>query len=120
MCSITALCQYLNQIHRIDMPPNQQWHYTLVISVVMMATQCSTLFILNMTSECFYSIIRPHKAASFNMVKRAKITIVSYIMFSIIFNLSQFWINLAVDRSCVPCGKDLHVLHGKIYYWLSF
>ena len=41
-------------------------------------------------------------------------------MFSIIFNLPHFWINLNVGRSCIPYGRSLHSVQGKIYYWLSF
>ena len=73
-----------------------------------------------MTFDRFYSIIRPHKAASFNTMKRAKVTIVVCILFSIIFNLPHFWINLNVGRSCIPHGRSLHSVQGKIYYWLSF
>ena len=102
------------------MPPNQSWHCSLVISLVLMATLSSTLFILNMTFDRFYSIIRPHKAAAFNTMKRAKITIVICIVFSIIFNLPHFWINLDVGRSCIPHGRSLHTIQGEIYYWLSF
>ena len=118
--SFSALSRYLNQIMDVDMPPNQSWHCSLVISLVLMTTLSSTLFILNMTFDRFYSIIRPHKAASFNTVKKAKIIIISSVVFSIIFNLPHFWINLNVGRSCIPHGRSLHSIQGKIYYWLSF
>ena len=62
-----------------------------------------------MTFERFYSIIRPHKAASFNTVKKAKIIIVSIFVFFTVFNIPHpFFIEmdglrlygLGKDKSC--------------------
>ena len=85
-----------------------------------MDTFCSTLFILSMTFGRFYSIIRPHKAASFNTVKRAKITIVCIVMFSIPFNVPHLFVTGNDGRQCVPFGRALDKVIGLFYYWLSF
>ena len=88
-------------------------------TVLFAASMCSTLFIVSMTFERFYSIIRPHKAASFNTVKRAKITIFCIIIFSILYNIPHTPITLRVDILCVPYGNALEHLSGQIYYYLS-
>ena len=58
------------------MPPNQLWYCKMLVTIVISTVQASALLVVSMTFERFYSIIRPHKAASFNTVKRAKIIIV--------------------------------------------
>ena len=80
---------------------------------------CSTLFILAMTFERFYSIIRPHKAASFNTVKRAKITIVGIVLGSIIFNIPHWFATLSVGKQCIPYTKGRQYIIGEIYYWVN-
>ena len=85
-----------------------------------MSTLCSTLFILSMTFDRFYSIIRPHMAASFNTVKRAKITIVGIIVFSVLYNIPHLFISSEEGKQCVPYGTAMGKSYGQFYYWLSF
>ena len=69
-----------------------------------------------MTFDRFYSIIRPHKAASFNTVKRAKVTIICIVIFSIIFNIPNLYTITNEARECVPIVKGI----AKIfYYWVT-
>ena len=102
------------------MPPSQYWFCTLNNTVLWMTTLCSTLFILSMTFDRFYGIIKPHKAAAFNTMKRARITITSIVLFSILFNIPHLFISIAEGRQCVPFGKGMDKLLGQCYYWLSF
>ena len=88
-------------------------------AILFAASMCSTLFILSMTFERFYSILNPHKAASFNTVKRAKITILSIVISSTLYNIPHVPITLKVGRQCVPYGNALQHILGQIYYWLS-
>ena len=111
--------RYLNKIHEVDIPPSQFWYCTLSITIAWMSSLCSTLFILNMTFERFYSIIKPHKAASFNTVKRAKVTIVCIVIFSIIFNIPHFYITSTEGQSCIPFGNAIQTAIGQFYYWIS-
>ena len=106
--------------HGINFPPNQFWYCTLVITINWMAQMCSTLFILNMTFDRCYSILRPHKAASFNTVKRARIAILCSIMFSIIYNSPHLFISSDQGGQCVPYGNAMTKVIGKFYYWLSY
>ena len=101
----------------MDMPPNQRWFCAIATVVLWAAGLSSTLFILSMTFDRFYSIIRPHKAASFNTVKRAKITIVSIITGSILFNIPYFYAVTNVGRSCLA---DQSKIWQIVYHWLSY
>ena len=83
-----------------------------------MSSLCSTLFILNMTFERFYSIIKPHKASSFNTVKRAKMKIICIIILSIVFNIPHLYIAAENGRSCIPFGNAIQTVLGQFYYWI--
>ena len=62
----------------------------------------------------------PHKAASFNTVKRAKITIVCIYLLSIVYNLPQAFLVSGKTYECAPYDKASSVPYGMPYYWLSF
>ena len=111
---------YLAAVQGVEMPPNEYWHCQMVTYIVLMAIMCSTLFIIAMTFERFYSIIMPHKAASFNTVKKAKITIVICILFGIIYSIPHLFMSLPVNWQCLPYGLAEGKLYWEIYYWLSF
>ena len=115
----TGFSRYLNNAHDIEMPPDQATYCTIIATVFWMASLCSTLFILSMTFERFYSIIQPHKAASFNTVKRARIIILCSAIFSVIYNLPQIFITANEGKRCGPFGKAMRTAIGRFYYWLS-
>ena len=106
-------------MQRVDLPPNHEWYCKLSTTSMWTASLCSILFITNMTFERFYSIIRPHKAASFNTVKRAKTTITCIIIFSIIYNIPHIFVTLPEGRACVPFGNAVQTDIGLFYYWFS-
>ena len=95
------------------------WYCRLSMTTMWMANLCSIFFITSMTFERFYSIIRPHKAASFNTVKRAKKTIISIVILSILYNSPHVVITAQEGRSCVPFGNAIETVGGQVYYWLS-
>ena len=107
-------------VHNITMPPTQYWYCILFINIFFMLELCSTMFIISMTFDRFYSIIRPHKAASFNTVKRAKITIAFIVIFSILYNIPHFFIGTNAGMQCVPYGRGMQYILVQFYYWLSF
>ena len=84
---ISGFATYLAMDHDIHFPPGPYWYCALTNGILFSAFLCSTLLILSMTFDRFYSIIRPHKAATFNTVKRAKITIFAVVVFSILYNI---------------------------------
>ena len=73
-----------------------------------------------MTFERLYSIIMPHRAASFNTVNKAKAIILSIIVFSIIFNIPQLFTSTNFGQLCVSFGTGSERTEVKIYYWLTF
>ena len=108
----------MNLVYEVDFPPSQFWFGTIVTTIQWMAISCSTIFIVSMTFDRFYSIIRPHKAASFNTVKRAKITIFCVTIFSINFNIPHLF-TTAVEGRAVPLGRGMDTILGLFYYWFS-
>ena len=120
--SFPAFFRYLNMAHDMDLAPSQMWFCKAIAAVLFTSSMCSTLFILSMTFERFYSIIRPHKAASFNTVKRAKISIVCIILFSIGYN-SPLWLLssqvVGQSRNCNAYAHAMNSTAGYIYYWIA-
>ena len=110
---------YLNIVHDIHLPPADISHcIRLIFSFA--SPLCSTLFILSMTFDRCYSILRPHKAASFNTVKRAKITIVTITVLSLLYNIPQYFLSKSTGANCVPYAKGGQYVYGQLYYWISF
>ena len=102
------------------MPPSPYWYCSLLIFFNLTAVMCSTNFILIMTFERFYSIIMPHKAASFNTVKKAKIVIGVIIVLSIGFNFPHIFLSDTQGRYCIANRIASINVYGALYYWLSF
>ena len=114
---ISALMTYLNSVHGIQFPPNQHWFCTIATGVLWASTLSSTLFILSMTFDKVYGIIKPHKAASFNTVKRGKITIICIVIFSHIFNIPYLFI---VTNNGPECVTYLRGIEQELFMWLSY
>ena len=111
---------YLNQVHKIGMPPNFNWHCKIGTTILFTATLCSTSFIVSMTFERFYSIIKPHKAASFNTFKRAKVTIAIIVIFSTLYHIPHLLVRSDIGLQCVPYSGLLDKDYGKFYQFFSF
>ena len=62
----------------------------------------------------------PHKAASFNTVKRAKITIMIIILLAFVYNIPHLFISSVEGKQCLPYGVALNKSYGQFYYWMSF
>ena len=106
--------------HGVYIPPGPFWYCTVSMTVLFSAFLCSTLFIMSMTLDRFYSVIRPHKAASFNTVKRAKLVILSIIICSTLYNIPHLFISNNNNWECLPYGRAMGKPYGQFYYWLSF
>ena len=74
--SFSASAAYLDQVLGVEMPPNQLWYCRLQNCTLYSSYMSSCYLLISMTFERFYSIIRPHKAASFNTMQKARIIIV--------------------------------------------
>ena len=104
----------------VRIPPNEHWYCSVAGTVTFTAFLCSTLLLVSMTFDRFYSVLRPHKAASFNTTKRAKITILLILIASILYNLPHLFIYESINYQCLPYGKAMQKSYGLFYYWLSF
>ena len=113
--SIVALIAQLSY-YNIEISPSPYWRCTVTTTILSVATGCSTWFILSMTFERFYSIIRPHKAASFNTVKRARVIIVCITVIMTLYSLPHLFMTSAVGSVCVPYSAGMDYLVGKVYY----
>ena len=117
---IVVFTSYLTTAHGIDMPPNQYWYCRIGLYIVMSCTMCSNHLVVSMTFQRFYSIVRPHKAASFNTVKRAKIFIGTIVIFSFLYCSPHLFVTYFLGRYCIPYAKILDKMSGQFYYWLTF
>ena len=113
---------YLSIVHQVKMPPNQFWYCTVTMMIFFTASLCSTLFIMSMTFDRFYSIIKPHKAASFNTVKRAKASIMCIVIFGILFDIPHLFLTSYDGPLCLPFGDVVAMSkwYSQFYYWFSF
>ena len=100
----------------MDMPPNLDVYCNLLLFTVVTTGSCSSYFIVFMTFERFYSIIRPHKAASFNTVKKAKISIPCIVVYCILTSIPHLYITDHHNRDCFS-NYDSPSL--KIYFWVG-
>ena len=101
------------------MLPNQRWYCSIHQTLVSSGAFCSTYFIVFMTFERFYSIIRPHKAASFNTVKRARIIIICVVVMGFSFYTPLWFISDNVGRYCIISKDIVHSFYGSVSHWLS-
>ena len=104
----------------MDMLPDQKGYCSIHSHFISSGNFCSTYFIVFMTFERFYSIIQPHRAASFNTVKRAKIIIVCIIVFGFSYYSLFSFISDNIGRYCIINKDFVHSKYGSLYYWLSF
>ena len=116
---LTAFPEYLYHAHQMDMKPSRSWYCRIIVFVILPSVQCSTYLIIAMSFERFYSIIRPHKAASFNTVKRAKVIITLIFVFNFLYGIPCFFIGGTDGRFCVPNAIASVNFQGKLYYWLT-
>ena len=110
---------YINEVHDVDMKPDQFWFCSIACLVVLASIQCSTYLIIVMTFERFYSIIRPHKAASFNTVKRAKTIIICIFVFSFAYYSPHLYISGNNGKMCIPNRFANINIYGTIFHWVS-
>ena len=72
-----------------------------------------------MTFERFYSIIRPHKAASFNTVTKAKIIFLCIFMGCFFNSIPFLFLGANIGTKCIPIENASAKLLHKLYYWIQ-
>ena len=103
----------------MDIPPDQLTYRAWSITIVTVSSHTSIYLIVVMTFERFYSILRPYKAASFNTVKRAKITISCITLVNIVYSLPHLFITSVSGQTCVHFLKGMKYLSGRIYFFVD-
>ena len=88
------------------MPPDQHWFCIIQGTLAFVGITNVVLLLISMTFERFFSIMLPHKAASFNTVKRAKITIIGIVVGSIIFNVPHHYWKFTITRKIHHAPSD--------------
>ena len=117
--SVSGFTVYLTMEHGVEFPPSQYWYCSVIITVLETAMLCGTFLLVAMTFDRFYSIIRPHKAASFNTIRRTKIIISLVIVSSIVFNIQHLFTSDHQGWQCLPYGKANRNVYGQMSYWFS-
>ena len=117
---ISALVTHLATQAGVRFPPNQFWFCRFVVPCIFSGFLCSTLLVVSMTFDRFYSILMPLKAASFNTVKRSRFTIICIYLFGFALNIPQAFLVSSETYQCNPYGKAGYVPYGMVYYWFSF
>ena len=97
----------------MEFPPDQYWYCTVIITVLAMAMLCGTFLLVAMTFDRFYSIVRPHKAASFNTIRRTKIIISLVIVSSIVFNIPHLFTSDHQGCNVHPTEKPTEMCMAK-------
>ena len=119
LCFVLGLIRYLNGVHNIPMPPSQLWHCKISIYFLMTGALISSLLVVSMTFDRLYGIIRPHKAASFNTVKRAKITSLCIASFCFLYDVPLMFVSTYDGGQCVPFGSSTDWIYTEVYYWFN-
>ena len=110
---------YLNTVYLMDMPPDQFSFCAITVFVFYSSFICSTFLLIAMTFEHFYSIIHPHRAASFNTAKRAKVIIACTYTLGIVYSIPLLFVAGNTGRTCIPIRMAYYNILGKIYHWLT-
>ena len=115
----TGIAVYMDQVLGIDMPPNKHWYSCLQMYNFFSSFLCSCYLLITMTFERFYSIIKAHKAASFNTVKRARIIIVCIYITCFSYSIPFLFVAANNGEFCIPNSAASGNTLGQIYYWLT-
>ena len=101
------------------MPPSQLWYCRIQMFNLHVSTFCSNYLLITMTFERFYSIIKPHKAASFNTVRKARVTIVCIVVGFTSYSAPLLFIGGTYGKFCVSNRFASETILGELYYWLT-
>ena len=115
---ISAFVAYLRQVHHVQIQPDPYWHCALAITTIMTSMLTSTLLILAMTFERCYCIIQPHQAASFNTIRKAKMSIIFIVIFSALFSIPNSLFSDYKGSRCI--FNKSSIPNVQIYAWFSY
>ena len=91
----------------------------MIVFVIVSTFLCSAYLLITITFERFYSIIQPHKAASFNTVKKARTVIFSISGGCISYSIPFLFIGDNLGKLCIPNRFASDYVLGEMYHWLT-
>ena len=103
----------------MDLPVSQPWSCRLQSYTLHSSSLTSNYLLISMTFERFYSIIRPHKAALFNTVKKAKIIILCVFIGCFINSIPFLFLGANIGTKCIPIKNASDKLLHELYYWFQ-
>ena len=106
----------MSRVYKVFPLTYLHWYCSIGTYVLWVASLASTVFILSMTFDRFIAIIMPHKAASFNTITRANITIIITIAISVVFNLPYVY---SVTNSGITCVLDTSKKLAMYFWWVT-
>ena len=117
--SLLGIGAYVEEVLGVHILPSKRGYCCLTMYTYFSSFLCSCYLLIAMTFERFYSIIRPHKAASFNTVKKARITIVCTYLIWYSYGIPFIFICGTNEIFCVPNRFASDNVLGEIYHWLT-
>ena len=114
-----AFVSYMEQVVGVDMPPNQLWFCRIFHLALYFGCLCGCHLLVAMTFERFYSIVQPHKAASFNTVRKARIIVSFIFMYGFLYSTPYLVIASNDGRLCIPNAIAADNVLGEVYGWLT-
>ena len=96
------------------------WHVLeckLNIYFAYFSLQTATYQVLVMTVDKYVAIKWPHRAATYSIPRRAKITILAISVLVLIYNLPHFFITTLIQGECY--GHSVKSILTKIYSWFT-
>ena len=91
----------------------------LQITIIHITFLFSNYRLISMTFERFYSVIRPHKAALFTTVKKAKIIILCIFMGCFLNSIPFLFLGANIGTKCIPIKNASDKLLHELYYWIQ-
>ena len=118
--SLSAFSSYLNLVHDLDISLGNLYRYcTLIVFVIVSTFLCSAYLLIAITFERFYSIMQPHKAASFNTVKKARTVFIFISGGCISYSIPFLFIGDNLGKLCIPNRFAPDYVLGEMYHWLT-
>ena len=114
--NFAGLVSLIRKTYGLNVFGDPYWTCQVILVPFYGCSMCSTYFILSMTFERSYSITQPHKAASSNTVKRAKIIIICIVVVFMIFNIPRMFLSEMEGLQCNPYGKG-SFFWGRLYMY---
>ena len=107
-------------VHDLDISLGNLYRYcTLIVFVIVSTFLCSAYLLIAITFERFYSIIQPHKAASFNTVKRARTVMITIVVGCFSYSIPFLFIGDNLGKLCIPNRFASDYVLGEMYHWLT-